>query len=144
VLTGTARTGARKLWIYFLALSYFSSACAHTRKGSSSVASIPKYSLDSIAHDSFGVSLSALVGTVEDSVSGRPLGGVQVLLTSRPGQQHYFSYTDEEGGFIVQRVPAGSYDLIVRKVNYRPYTTSHALRTGSVDTLRVRIVAFPY
>ena len=144
MLTGIARTGARKLWIYFLAVSYFSFACAHAHKSSSSDASIPKYSLDSVTHDSSGIRFSALVGTVEDSVSGQPLGGAQVLLTSRTGQQHYFSYTDDEGGYVVQRIPPGFYDLIVRKVNYHPYAASYALRTASVDTLRVRILAFPY
>jgi hypothetical protein len=144
MLTGTARTAMRRLWISFLAVSYFSSACAHPRKSTSPVASIPKYTPDSITHASSGVGLSALVGTVEDSVSGRPLGDAQVLLTSRPGQQHYFSYTNQEGGFIVQRVPPGSYDLIVRKVNYHPYTSSYTLRPGVVDTLRARILEIRY
>ena len=120
-------------------------ACASTRgRPSDARPSIPKFRLESVTRDSAGASLSALVGTVEDSVSGWPLGDAQVLLTSRPGRQHYYSYTDQFGGFIVQRVPPGSYDLLIRKVAYRPYAAPHSMRAGVVDTLRARIRALPH
>jgi hypothetical protein len=143
-MLASSSMGLRKLWIYVLAGAYFWSGCAHARRSSSSVVSIPEYSPYLVTHDSTGASVSGMVGTVQDSASGRPLEAAQIVLTSQPTRQHYFSYTNQEGGFILPAVPPGSYDLIVRKVNYRPYTTSYTLRTGSVDTLRVRILAFPF
>ena len=101
-------------------------------------AAIPKFSVDSVTHDSTGAILSALVGTVRDSASGLPLGHVIVLLTSARGQ-HYYSPTDQFGGFVVQRVPPGSYDLLVRKIAYQPYAAPHSMRAGVVDTLRLQI-----
>lgn len=105
---------------------------------SSQRAAIPKFSVASVTSDSTGAILSALVGTVQETASGLPVGNAIVLLTSSRGQR-YFSQTDQLGGFVVQRVPPGSYDLLVRRISYQPYAAPHSMRAGVVDTLRLQI-----
>lgn len=134
----------RHMRFVFVAGCIVAAACAGARGGSSPHPSIPKYGLESVTRDSMGHSLSALAGTVADSVSGRPLGGALVLLTSRLSHQQHYSSTDELGGFIVQRVPPGSYDLLIRKVGYYPLAGVYTLRSGAVDTLRARLRAAPF
>jgi carboxypeptidase family protein len=113
-------------------------ACASAHGVPSVQAAIPKFSVDSLTHDSTGAILCALVGTVQDSASGLPVGDAIVSLTSIRGQ-HYYSPTDQFGGFVVQRVPPGSYDLLVRKIAYQPYAAPHSMRAGVIDTLRLQI-----
>jgi len=144
VLRDYSQISRRQLRTVFLAGCVAGAAACASARGIPTVErpTIPKFTVGSVTRDSAGASLSALVGTVEDSVSGWPLGGAIVSLTARLGSQHYYSYTDQFGGFIVQRVPPGSYDLLIRKVAYRPYAAPHSMRAGVVDTLRSRIGAF--
>jgi hypothetical protein len=144
VLRDYSQLSRRQLRTVFLACCVAGAAACASARGVPSVEgpTIPTFTVGSVTRDSAGASLSALVGTVEDSVSGWPLGGAIVSLTARLGSQHYYSYTDQFGGFIVQRVPPGSYDLLIRKVAYRPYAAPHSMRAGVVDTLRSRIRAF--
>ncbi len=123
---------------FFAGCAAGAAACASVRGVPSIQAAIPKFSVDSVTRDSTGAILSALVGTVQESASGLPVRHAIVLLTSSRGQ-HYYSPTDQFGGFVVQRVPAGSYDLLVRKISYQPYTSPHSMRAGVVDTLRLEI-----
>jgi hypothetical protein len=107
-------------------------------------ATIPTFRVESAIHDSAGHSLSALVGTVEDSASGQSVAAALVLLASRDGTRHYYVYSDRSGGFVVERVQPGSYNLSIRKVAYHPYEVLRDLRADAVDTLRVRLRAFPH
>lgn len=125
-------------------LVYFASvACASVNKVDLPWPTIPDYDPKSATLDTAGVRVSALVGTVEDSVSGRPLGGAQALLTQIEGNRQYYSYTDESGGFVVARVIPGSYTLQVRNVGYSPYISRYLFRVGTVDTLRARLRPMP-
>ncbi len=107
------------------------------------VASIPTFIVDSVIYDSAGTQLAALVGTIQDSASGRPLGGVQVILTSRATLQRYYSISDERGGFVAKRLRPAVYDLLIRNVGYRPYVAPLSLPPGLIDTLRIRLSLFP-
>jgi hypothetical protein len=124
---------------FFAACAAGAAACASARGvPSAQRAAIPKFTVDSVTRDSTGAILSALVGTVQETASRLPVGNAIVLLTSSRGQ-HYFSQTDQFGGFVVQRVPPGSYDLLVRRISYQPYAAPHSMRAGVVDTLRLQI-----
>lgn len=100
---------------------------------------IPAFNLDSLARDSTGVIFSALVGTVQDSASGRALGGAQVLLHSAMGFETYYSYTDDFGGYVVKKVPPGAYNVLIRKEGYHPYSGAHSFRPSVVDTVRANL-----
>ena len=129
-----------RLGIVFLAGCFALTACITTRgRSSASEPLIPHFDLESLTRDSTHLRRSALVGTVEDSSSGRPLGGAQVLLTSQPPGKNYYSYTDDFGGFAVKAVAPGSYDIMIRKVGYYPLTATHVFRLGFADTLRARL-----
>jgi hypothetical protein len=130
----------RQLLAFLLACCAAGAAACASARGVHPVrgATIPRFSVESVTRDSAGTTLSALVGTVQDSASGLPLAQAVVSLTSPVGQ-HYYSSTDQFGGFVVERVPPGSYDLLVRKIAYQPYAAPHSMRAGVVDTLRLQI-----
>src|SRR6266581_6694225 len=65
---------------------------------------IPHYNIDSVTSDSASNRLYALVGTVVDSSSGRPLEATQILLRQSPNGRVYYGYADSHGGFVLGRV----------------------------------------
>ena len=43
------------------------------------------------------------------------------------------------GGFVVPRIPAGDYAMIVRRVGYEPIVDIRSAQAGVVDTLRLKL-----
>jgi hypothetical protein len=100
---------------------------------------IPQYSVDSVTRDSASVRVGALVGTVVDSISGKPLESAQILLRAQGGGRTLRAVTDSRGGFVLGRVPPAHYHLIVRLIGYEALTGVNDARAGVVDTLRARM-----
>ena len=109
--------------------SIFLSCAACGPRSTRSIAILPSLEADS--------TYSGLVGTVQDSVSRRPLGGAQVLLRNSSAGDLRSAESDDSGGFIVKRLPSGSYTVQIRKIGYYPYNALRTLTKGRVDTLRV-------
>ena len=100
---------------------------------------IPQYNVDSVTRDSASIRAYALVGTVVDSINGKPLESAQVLLRVPGGGRTFRAITDSRGGFVLGRVPPGHYHLIVRLISYEALTGVQDARAGVVDTLRARM-----
>ncbi|HMJ18048.1 MAG TPA: carboxypeptidase-like regulatory domain-containing protein [Gemmatimonadaceae bacterium] len=100
---------------------------------------IPQYNVDSVTRDSASVGAGALVGTVVDSISGKPLESAQILLRVPGGGRTFRAITDSRGGFVLGRVPPGHYHLVVRLIGYEAVTGVNDARAGVVDTLRARM-----
>jgi hypothetical protein len=103
---------------------------------------IQPFSQDSVTRDSTGRRVAALTGLVLDSASGTPLEGSQVLLGLSTLRKPYYTFTDRGGSFILGRVEPGSYQLLIRRVGYGPHVERRTLRTGAVDTIRVKLGIF--
>jgi hypothetical protein len=137
----------------FLALCF---GCAAHHRESVARERIPEHSVDSLTTSATGERFFALVGTVVDSASGRPLEAATVLLKSdhidqpthgRDGpwsDPDYWVPTDRHGGFLLGHVRPGRYHLLVRRVGYYAYKADTEARAGVVDTLRVRLQLYPY
>ena len=100
---------------------------------------IPQYNVDSVTRDSASIGAGALVGTVVDSISGKPLESAQILLRVPGGGRTFRAITDNRGGFVLGRVPPGHYHLIVRLIGYEALTGVQDAQAGVVDTLRARM-----
>lgn len=100
---------------------------------------IPHYNVDSVTRDTASVGAYALVGTVVDSASGKPLESVQVILRIPGGGRNFWTLTDSRGGFVLGRVPPGHYHLIVRRLGYLAVTGVRDAEAGVVDTLKARM-----
>ncbi|MBC7896907.1 MAG: carboxypeptidase-like regulatory domain-containing protein, partial [Cytophagaceae bacterium] len=72
----------------------------------------------------------AIVGTVRDAASGRPVPGAVVIATDAGRQVA----TDADGRYAIRRVPAGPQHIVVRAMGHTPYTL-HAVipRQGSLE-----------
>lgn len=90
---------------------------------------------------------SVIVGVVTDSTDSSPIGEAEVVLdifdpaprVRVPGQT---VRTDTLGGFHIERVGAGRYELRVRAYAHAPVTDTVSVRSGEVDTVRVRLPYF--
>lgn len=90
---------------------------------------------------------SVVVGVVTDATNGLPIGEAQVVLdvfdpapqVRVPGQT---VRTDTLGGFHIEAVGAGRYELRVRGFAHAPVTDTVSVRGGEVDTVRVRLPYF--
>ena len=100
---------------------------------------IPQYNADSVTRDSASIRVYALVGTVVDSINGKPLESAQILLRVPGGGRTFRAITDNRGGFVLGRVPPGHYHLIVRLISYEALTGVQDAQAGVVDTLRARM-----
>jgi hypothetical protein len=80
----------------------------------------------------------ALVGTVVDSASGRPIQGAIITL-HQPGTHDRGAFSDDRGGFVLGRVPPGHYQLLVRRIGYMPFLQARDARAGVVDTVVARL-----
>jgi hypothetical protein len=92
-----------------------------------------------IGRDSVGEISYAIVGTVLDSASGRPVEAAQVLLRETAAAQPYSVQTDRAGSFVLSRVKPGLYQLLIRRIGYKPYVGQRVARAGRVDTLRIQM-----
>ncbi|HJP59704.1 MAG TPA: carboxypeptidase-like regulatory domain-containing protein, partial [Gemmatimonadaceae bacterium] len=99
------------------------------------------FSQESVTHDSSGRKLGALAGVVLDSASGSGIPAAQVRLrTSNPPETRY-AITSDRGGFIIDRLEPGHYDVLVRRLGFMPFVSHRDVRAGVVDTIVVRIAA---
>jgi hypothetical protein len=121
------------------ALSY---GCAHSGTTSRAAqwppAVIPQYNVDLVTRDSTSNRMYALVGTVVDSASGRPIQGATITLgpLQKPARG---AFSDDRGGFVLGRVQPGHYQLLVRRIGYMAYSRTRDARAGVVDTLKARL-----
>lgn len=81
-------------------------------------------------------------GVVRDSVTGRPLSGVEVYFTSQPGQ----GKTNSEGRFYLRGHTGHDSVLVVRRIGYVPRTVvvtaaAPLLATADIGTVYLRPVA---
>jgi hypothetical protein len=74
---------------------------------------------------------ASLRGTVTDSLSGQPLAGVRVALRGQPGG----TATDALGQFRLAGLAAGTYQLQLGALGYRPKTTPVTLLAGETRGL---------
>ena len=100
---------------------------------------IPQYNVDSVTRDTASTGTYALVGTVVDSASGKPLESVQVTLRVPGGGRNFWTLTDNRGGFVLGRVLPGHYHMIIRRLGYLAVTGVRDAEAGVVDTLRARM-----
>jgi hypothetical protein len=68
--------------------------------------------------------LSSLTGSVRDSATGKPLGGVSVFLNSTSKG----AVTHDDGSFTLSGIPAGRYELIISAIGYATYLTEISTR----------------
>ena len=122
-----------------MALAY---GCAHSGTRSRAAqwlpAVVPRYNIDSVSHDSASNQMYALVGTVVDSASGRPIQGAIITLGPLPKPARG-TYSDDRGGFVLGRVPPGHYQLLVRRIGYMPFSQARDARAGVVDTVIAKL-----
>jgi Carboxypeptidase regulatory-like domain len=68
--------------------------------------------------------LAAIAGTVVSANTGEPLKKAHVVLSQKgadrddPNKQPLSATTDAVGHFSIEKIPAGSYDLVVSRANY--------------------------
>ncbi len=79
-----------------------------------------------------------ITGTVTDSISGRPVGNVQVsVVGTRRG-----AATDETGRYAINLVPAGTYSVETRRLGYRPaVATGVSVTDGATATVDFALAA---
>src|SRR6266404_705529 len=76
---------------------------------------------------------AGITGSVRDD-SGGPLPGASIeLRTNTSAPQHVI--TDSNGGFVLDRLPAGQYELVCRLINFA--TARRDVVVGTSGTLRV-------
>jgi hypothetical protein len=63
----------------------------------------------------------------------------QVLLRETAAAQPYSVQTDRAGSFVLSRVKPGLYQLLIRRIGYKPYVGQRVARAGRVDTLRIQM-----
>ena len=71
--------------------------------------------------DGDGKKEPVLSGSVSDATSKKPVKGVTIFITSS-GDRHGKSFiTDEQGKFIIPRLPAGEVTIVLEKKGYKTY-----------------------
>lgn len=80
---------------------------------------------------------ATLRGTVADSLSGLPLAGVSVGLLGQPGG----TATDVLGNFRLANLPAGTHQLCVGALGYRPQTVPVTVVVGETQRINLRVAA---
>lgn len=87
---------------------------------------------------------AAVIGTISDSVSGRPLHGAVAILFVRYDSAKIEAYTDSSGGFVLRLVQPGRYKLALRAVGYAQQVSEHILMAGAIDTVIGRLRIDPF
>jgi hypothetical protein len=80
----------------------------------------------------------AVIGTLADS--GGALPHYSILATTPdggPNSPHATATADSVGGFVFDGLPPGRYQLLVRALAHRPYSTEIGVAAGRVDTVRI-------
>lgn len=86
-----------------------------------------------------------------DSVSGQPVGDVQVHVR-RPGwywsethrEPRWFAFTDSTGSAHLESIPTGEYDVRLCHEKYERREIRISLARGVTDTLRVKLLQVGY
>lgn len=104
------------------------------------VAAIPVFDAESATRDATSAPMFALTGTVVDLESGQPLGSTEIIVRRSSDGKIVSTLTDGRGGFIVPRIPPGTFGLIVRRVGYEPMADLRDARAGAIDTLRLKML----
>jgi 5-hydroxyisourate hydrolase-like protein (transthyretin family) len=76
-----------------------------------------------------------LLGQIVDAGTGKPISGVTVSL---PNKRSFT--TNQSGAFNFENLPAGSYEVIVRRSGYADGTRTVTVRAGQSVTLNFRLV----
>jgi iron complex outermembrane receptor protein len=85
----------------------------------------------------FAQGTGSISGRVVDSTSLQPIASVQIQLE---GTQRGTT-TRNDGGFLINDVPAGAQRLRVSRIGYRPETREVAVTAGSTVTVQVTLAA---
>ena len=104
------------------------------------VAAIPAFDAESATRDATSAPMFALTGTVVDLESGQPLASSEIIVRRAGDGKIVSTLSDARGGFIVPRIPPGTYGLIVRRVGYEPVADLRDARAGAIDTLRLKML----
>ena len=104
------------------------------------VAALPQFDADEATRDSTSAPLYAITGTVADFESGQPLGSSEIIIRLGGDGKIVSTMTDARGGFVLPRLPAGQYGLIVRRLGYTSLSDLRDARPGAVDTLRLKMI----
>lgn len=81
-------------------------------------------------------SSSALIGTVVDAATKKPLQNVQVVATSNSLQGEQTVETDASGTYRLPNLPAGSYTLQFFRGGYKPLTSPKPIIVRAGQTIR--------
>lgn len=73
-----------------------------------------------------------IFGSVSDKVLNQPLPYVTVVVKSITGEVVTGGVTDDAGKFEIQKIPEGSYRVIIQYIGYKPYTTEIHLKKGNL------------
>ena len=76
-------------------------------------------------------------GQVVDTAGGNPLDAARVILTGTS----QIETTDREGRFVLRNVPAGTHQVRVLRVGYKPATQSATVGDGETATLAFTLAA---
>lgn len=82
--------------------------------------------------------VAVTTGTVIDSATGRTLPGAIIQMAD--GVRSPSSRTDERGGFQLQLAP-GTYQMLVRRIGYAPWSGSKTVSAG--DSITIRLSPLP-
>ena len=75
----------------------------------------------------------SIVGQVTDAETGETLPGASILLT----QLDRGAATDVDGNYVIQNVPAGTYNLTASFVGFRTFRQTVEVRAGQTTTLNI-------
>ncbi|TVQ67141.1 MAG: TonB-dependent receptor [Balneolaceae bacterium] len=75
----------------------------------------------------------SIVGQVTDAETGETLPGASILLT----QLDRGAATDFDGNYVIQNVPAGTYNLTASFVGYRTFRQTVQVNAGQTTTLNI-------
>ena len=72
-------------------------------------------------HGKDGKAEPALMGSVSDAVTKKPLQGVTISITSSKMQGEKEFVTDASGSFKASQIPAGEVTIVLEKKGYKTY-----------------------
>lgn len=90
-----------------------------------------------VAHDA-QAQQSVVRGFVTDASNEQPLQGATVVLRAADTIVSG-TVTDGDGYFVINRIPPGSYDLVISFVGFAPWTESLVLSDGQIRDVRVAL-----
>ena len=91
---------------------------------------------------SWAQSSSALVGTVRDALTKKPVSDVIVIVTAPEKLGEEIVVSDDTGSYRVSQLPPGTYKLRFEKENYHSFERQE-IALGSHKTLRINIELAP-